>query len=60
MKLLRTAAALVLFGLAVELVSLGWAHPLAFLLFAIVGGASVMVGILLYLYWLLVRREASS
>ena len=41
-------------------VSLRWNHPLAFLVFAIVGGGGIALGVLLYLYWLLFRREASS
>jgi hypothetical protein len=59
-KLLRASAGFVLAGLCIEAISLRWAHPLAFLLFAIVGGAAIALGLVLYLYWLLFRREAHS
>jgi hypothetical protein len=60
MRLVRASAAFVLAGLFVETISLRWNHPLAFLLFAIIGGAGIVIGVLLYLYWLFFRREASS
>jgi len=34
----------------VEVVTLYWAHPLAFVLFIVLGGALVAAGTLLYLY----------
>jgi hypothetical protein len=65
-RMLRVAACMVLAGLGVEAVSLRWTHPLAFILFAVVGAAAIGGGVLVYLYWLLFRRgrapqtEASS
>ena len=49
----RIAAVLVVLGLAVELVSLRWAHPTAFLVFAAGTGACVAVGVVLFLSVLL-------
>jgi hypothetical protein len=59
-RLLRIAAGLVLAGLGVEAVSLQWTHPLAFILFAVVGAAAIGGGVLVYLYWLLFRRARAS
>jgi hypothetical protein len=47
---LRFSGVLLILGLAVELISLVWEKPLAFLLFAFIGGALFLAGILLYLY----------
>lgn len=47
---LRISAILLIFGLAVELISLVWEKPLAFLLFAFVGGALFLAGVLTYLF----------
>jgi len=49
-RTLRLSGILLIMGLGVELVSLLWEKPLAFLLFAFVGGALFLAGILLYLY----------
>jgi hypothetical protein len=40
---------LIILGLLVEIVSLLWFHPLAFVLFAFVGASLIGVGILAYL-----------
>lgn len=53
---LRLPGILLILGLATELVSLLWAKPLAFILFAFVGGALFLAGILLYLYSLVSAR----
>ncbi|HJZ85748.1 MAG TPA: hypothetical protein VKN99_11290 [Polyangia bacterium] len=55
-RLLRFAALLIVIGLVVELGTLGWSHPTAFVAFMFVGGATMAAGILLYLYWLIQRR----
>jgi hypothetical protein len=47
---LRIAGTLVLLGLLVELVSLLWSHPLAFIVFVVGGGLLIAAGILVYLY----------
>lgn len=49
-KRLQLSGVLVAIGLAVEVVTLYWAHPLAFVLFIVLGGTLVGAGILLYLY----------
>src|SRR5262249_51523191 len=51
--LIRLACALILFALVVELGSLFWSHPTSFVVFATVGGGALVLGMLLYLYWLL-------
>jgi hypothetical protein len=48
-RLLRIASVLIILGLIVEIVSLGWIHPLAFVLFAFVGASLIGLGILVYL-----------
>ena len=48
-RLLQLASALVMLGLVVEIVSLLWFHPLAFVLFAFVGVTLIGLGILVYL-----------
>ena len=47
---LRTAGAMIIAGLLVELFSLHWTHPTSFLVFMIFGGALIGAGILCYLY----------
>lgn len=47
---LRYSGMLLILGLAVEWISLVWERPLAFLLFAFIGGALLLAGVLLYLY----------
>jgi hypothetical protein len=50
---LRVSAALVMSGLVVEGISLGWPHPTAFLLFVLVGGLLMAAGIVWYLVTLI-------
>lgn len=47
---IRTAALLEIIGLVVEVLSLRWSHPTAFLLFVGAGGLLLAAGILLYLH----------
>jgi hypothetical protein len=47
--LLRIASALIILGLLIEIISLIWIHPLAFVLFAFVGIMVIGLGILIYL-----------
>jgi hypothetical protein len=49
-RALRISGLLLILGIAVEIVSLLWEKPLAFLLFVGVGGLLTFVGIVLYLY----------
>jgi len=46
---LKIAAYLLIAGLAVEGISLHWAHPTSFLLFISLGGVLVVTGIAIYL-----------
>jgi hypothetical protein len=46
---LKTAAYLLIAGLAVEGITLHWAHPTSFLLFLSLGGILVLAGIAIYL-----------
>lgn len=52
-KRVRLAGLLICLGLLVQLVSLGWVHPLAFVAFLLIGCPLVAVGIVIYL-WALV------
>jgi len=51
--IVRAASILVLVALVIELVTLHWSHPLSFLAFAIIGGAALGAGLLLYVYWMI-------
>jgi len=46
---LRMSGVLIVLGLIVEALSLGWIHPLAFMGFMIVGGALLIAGVAVYL-----------
>ena len=46
---LRIGRALIILGLVIEIISLLWIHPLAFVLFAFVGASLIGLGILVYL-----------
>ena len=46
---LNTAAYLLIAGLAVEGITLHWAHPTSFLLFISLGGILIFAGIAIYL-----------
>jgi hypothetical protein len=50
---LRISGVLLILGLAVDVISLLWERPLAFLLFVGVGGFLTLAGILVYLYSLI-------
>ncbi len=49
----RIAALLIIAGLAIEIVSLRWAHPTAFIVFAAGTGSCVGIGVLVFLSVLL-------
>jgi hypothetical protein len=53
---LRISGILLTLALLVELISLLWGKPLAFLLFAFIGGALFLAGIVLYLFSLVSAR----
>ncbi len=48
-RMLQIASVLIIVGLFVEIVSLFWFHPLAFVLFVFISGSLTALGILLYL-----------
>jgi hypothetical protein len=52
-KRLRIAAALISAGLLVELMTLFWSHPTAFLVFLLLGGSLIVLGVFVYLLSLL-------
>lgn len=56
----RTAGVLVLLGLLIELVSLLWSHPTAFMFFLAPGALLIAVGILVYLYSLVSVQEPAT
>jgi len=49
-KRLRIAGSLIMAGLIIELVTLKWSHPTAFLFFLLLGGTLMAVGIVIYLF----------
>jgi hypothetical protein len=59
---LQISGALVILGLLVEAVCLLWSRPIAFVIFAGLGGLLIAVGILLFLYSLVfvVSREKET
>ncbi|HLZ52560.1 MAG TPA: hypothetical protein VKP61_17555 [Candidatus Acidoferrum sp.] len=59
-KMLRTAGMLIILGLAAEIFSLWWVHPLSFVLFAFVGVSLIGAGILVYLASLLFAASPPS
>jgi RsiW-degrading membrane proteinase PrsW (M82 family) len=56
---IRISAVLLIVGLAIEAITLHWAHPTAFLVFMFIGGTFMGAGILLFLYSL-VSTDRSS
>lgn len=48
-RLLQIASALIIVGLLVEIASLLWFHPLAFVLFVFISASLTALGILVYL-----------
>lgn len=50
---LRLASVLIALGLIVELITLHWSHPTAFMLFLLAGATLIGLGIILYLLILL-------
>ena len=57
---LKQAALLLVAGLLVQVVSLGWSHPTAFVLFISAGGVLVAAGILRYFLTVLSRPDTES
>ena len=53
---LRLSGVLVTLGLLIQLASLWWTHPTAFLAFAFLGGPIVIAGVVIFLYSLVSIR----
>lgn len=49
-KRIRWAGLLVVVGLVVQLLTMSWSHPLAFMAFLIIGCPLTLGGVLLYLF----------
>ena len=47
---LRLFAVFIVVGLILEMISLTWVHPIAFLLFAVLGCGALFIGMAGYLY----------
>jgi hypothetical protein len=59
-KRIRLAGVLLIGGLLVELVTLRWSHPTAFLFFLLLGGLLMALGIIIYLLTLVSAENKSS
>ena len=59
-KRIQLSGLLLIAGLLVELISLHWSHPTAFLLFMFLGGTLMALGILVFLISLVTREAAAS
>lgn len=59
-KRIRAAGILLIAGLLVELVTLRWSHPTAFLFFLLLGGGLMALGIGVYLLSLVSPENSRS
>ena len=57
---LRISGALVMLGLLVEALCLVWSRPIAFVMLVCMGGASIGLGVLLFLYSLVSAKVEPS
>ena len=57
---LRLSGVLLVMGLCTEAVSLFWVHPIAFIVFFVVGGTLLGAGVLLFLYPLVLLSSSSD
>jgi hypothetical protein len=57
---IRLAGILLIAGLLVELVTLRWSHPTAFLFFLLLGGVFMALGIVIYLLSLISAENKPS
>jgi hypothetical protein len=57
---IRLAGILLIAGLLVELATLRWSHPTAFLFFLLLGGALMALGIVVYLLSLVSAENKTS
>ena len=56
---LQIAGMLIVVGMLVELISLLWSHPVAFLIFIMVGGVFIIAGVGYYLTSLILPERSS-
>ncbi len=56
-KRIRIAGVFIIAGLLVELITLHWSHPTAFLFFLLFGGTLMVVGSIIYLLSLLAKEN---
>ena len=56
-KRIRIAGIFIIAGLLVELITLRWSHPTAFLFFLLFGGTLMAVGAFVYLYSLVANDK---
>jgi hypothetical protein len=56
-KRIRWAGLLVVAGLLVQIMTMSWVHPLAFMTFLVIGCPLSLAGVLLYLYSLAARGD---
>jgi len=59
-RVIRLAGILLIAGLLVELATLRWSHPTAFLFFLLIGGALMALGIAIYLFSLVSAENKPS
>ena len=57
---IRWSGCLILSGLIVQMLTLLWTHPLAFMAFILIGCPLVGVGMLLFLYSLVSREKSPA
>jgi hypothetical protein len=57
---LKVSGTLIALGLMVELFSLIWSHPTAFLFFILLGGSLMVAGIIFYLYSLVTGEHHTA
>jgi len=55
-KRIRWSGVLVIIGLLVQILTMSWSHPLAFMAFLILGCPLTLSGVLLYLFSLTAKR----
>jgi hypothetical protein len=59
-KRLRLSGIFIIAGLLIELVTLKWSHPTAFLFFLMAGGLFLFIGIVMYLLTLVSVSQSSE
>lgn len=60
LRRLRIAGLLVSLGLIIEVITMFWSHPTAFLAFLLAGASCVAAGVLLYLFAIASHSSSSQ